>query len=95
VQGERVQTSDGAELALDLRRTAGSELMPEALTDADALFGLLRYDSGAWSIQPLAAGTAGAKAIFAGQNGAKLFKKPPKNSAVAILEERASRLLRS
>jgi hypothetical protein len=94
VQGERVQMSDGAEIALDMRRSVGGELTAEALAEAGALFGLLRYDAGQWAIQPLAAGTPGGKAIFAGQNGAKLFKKPPKSSAVAILEERASRLLR-
>ncbi len=87
--------SDGAELALDLRRIAGGELAPETLADATALFGLLRYDAGAWCLQPLAASGADGKAIFVGQNGAKLFKKPPKSNAVAILEERASRLLRS
>ena len=92
--GERIRTSDGAEIALDMRRSSGAELTPEALAEASALFGLLRYDAGEWALQPLAAGAPGAKAIFAGQNGAKLFKKPPKSSAVAILEERAGRLLR-
>jgi hypothetical protein len=94
VQDERVRTADGMEIALDVCWTAGAELTPEALAETSALFGLLRYDAGRWMLQPLAAGTADGKAIFAGQNGAKLFKKPPKSSAVAILEERASRLLR-
>jgi hypothetical protein len=94
VQAERVHTGDGAQIALDMDRIAGAELTPEALAETSALFGLLRYDAGRWALQPLVAGTADGKAIFAGQNGAKLFKKPPKSSAVSILEERASRLLR-
>jgi hypothetical protein len=94
LHGERVQTSDGAEIALDMRRNAGAELTLDELAKTTALFGLLRYDAGQWALQPLAAGASLDKAMFAGQNGAKLFKKPPKNSAVAILEERASRLLR-
>ena len=78
-------------LALDTRR---NRLTSDSLNATTALFGLLRYDDGAWSVQPLTAGNPIGKFEFVGQAGAELLKKPPKTNTVSILQERASRLLR-
>jgi hypothetical protein len=81
---------DGLSLPLDPR----TALPEETLATSTALFGLLRYDAGRWTIQPLAAGTPQGKFEFAGQAGAEALKKPPKTSSVSILHERSGRLLR-
>lgn len=93
-QPDMLQLNDGASLPLDARWRADADLPREAIDGSASLFGLLRYDAGRWAIQPLAAATRAGKLTFAGQGGAQIFKKPPKNNSVAILEERASRLLR-
>jgi hypothetical protein len=81
VEGETLRLDDGSILPFY------STLPPEAFTGT--LFGLLRYDRGQWIFHALTAGNG-----FVGQIGADLLKKPPKNNTVAILQERASRLLR-
>lgn len=86
---------DGTLLPLDWTRSTVTEITPEALEGTGRLFGLLRYDACVWSVQPLTLGDAAGKLkVFVGEGGAKLLKKPPKSSAVATLQERASRLLR-
>ncbi|MCA1994753.1 MAG: hypothetical protein LDL41_22300, partial [Coleofasciculus sp. S288] len=75
-----------------------SEITREAIASSTQLFGLLRFDAGHFSVQPLAITVQPAKGkpktIFTGQTAVNILKKPPKNSTVAILQERASRLLR-
>ncbi len=75
-----------------------SEITREAIAASTQIFGLLRFDAGGFSVQPLAIALQSAKAkpktIFTGQTAADILKKPPKTSTVAILQERASRLLR-
>jgi hypothetical protein len=70
-----------------------SEINIETLCKSTEIFGLLRFDAGHWAVQPLAA-IARGKTIFTGQKASHILKTPPKTSAVATLQERASRLLR-
>ncbi|MEC4815451.1 MAG: hypothetical protein SAK29_19555 [Scytonema sp. PMC 1069.18] len=70
-----------------------SELNIETIAKSTEIFGLLRFDAGHWAVQPLAA-IARGKTIFTGQKASHILKTPPKTSAVATLQERASRLLR-
>jgi hypothetical protein len=92
--GDLLQVAGGAALPLDTRWAEDRGLSDGAIDGATALFGLLRFDAGRWTFQPLSAASRTGKLTFAGQAGVKLLKKPPKNNAVMILEERASRLLR-
>jgi len=82
---------DGTALALDRSRNA---LTLEALEATTTLFGLLRYDAGQWTVQPLTAGNPVGKFEIVGQAGVELLNKPPKSNTVSILKERSSRLLR-
>jgi hypothetical protein len=91
VEENRLHLKDGMVLALDAHR---STLAVDDIAATTALFGLLRYDAGTWSVQALTAGNPIGKFEFVGQAGAELLKKPPKTSTVSILQERASRLLR-
>lgn len=70
-----------------------SELNAEAIDKSTQIFGLLRFNSGHWSVQPLAA-TVRGKTIYTGKNAAKILRTSPKTSIVGTLQERASRLLR-
>jgi hypothetical protein len=94
LQGDALQLPGDLTLPLDARWNANADLTRDALDGSAALFGLLRFDAGHWALQPIAAASRAGKLTFVGQSGAKLFKKPPKVNPVAILEERASRLLR-
>jgi hypothetical protein len=82
--------ADGSLLQLDTRRA----LSRESIEATTALFGLLRYNAGQWSIQVLTAGNPIGKFEIIGERGIEWLKKPPKSSSVVILKERASRLLR-
>jgi hypothetical protein len=94
LQDDELQLPDDVCLPLDTRWNANADFTRDALASSAVLFGLLRFDAGRWALQPLAGASRAGKLTFVGQSGAKLFKKPPKINAVAILEERASRLLR-
>jgi hypothetical protein len=86
---------DGAALPMAVSRMAGaSELQAEHVAKSSALVGLLRFDGGHWSVQPLAVATAGKKGPeYTGSRMAEhLVKK--KGATLATLRERASRLLR-
>jgi hypothetical protein len=91
LENDCLNFNDGTRIALDTRRNG---LSTESLNATTVLFGLLRYDDGVWSVQPLTAGNPIGKFEFVGQAGAELLKKPPKTNTVSILQERASRLLR-
>ncbi|HYF63101.1 MAG TPA: hypothetical protein VD886_09840 [Herpetosiphonaceae bacterium] len=80
--------------ALDLRHAAGTEITAEAVGAAERLFGLLRFDAGAWHLRPLYLSPKKGKAVFIGAESGKILAKAPKGHAVGILKERASRLLR-
>jgi hypothetical protein len=92
--GDAIQLADEVSLPLDARWNEQAGFGREAIEGGAALFGLLRFDAGRWTFQPLSAASRAGKLTFAGQSSVKLLKKPPKNNPVGILEERASRLLR-
>lgn len=85
----------GASLRVAVERvSSAAELRPEHVAGSSALFGLLRFDGGAWGVQPLAV-ASGKETLFTGSGAAgppKLAKK--QKPTLAVLKERASRLLR-
>jgi len=97
-----VFTVAGHPLAVDDDRVpAAGPLTPEAVAASAACIGLLRWDAGAFSVQPLAVETTGRRAaVHAGEwaggatgtTGVKAEKAAA--DAVAVLRERAGRLLR-
>jgi hypothetical protein len=112
LEGYAVQKDDdvltftvvGHRLAVDADRipTAGP-LTPEAVATSSACIGLVRWDAGTFSVQPLAVETAVKKRTVAVNAGAwaggtadKQGVKAEKAAAeaVAVLRERAGRLLR-
>ncbi|MGW3344452.1 hypothetical protein ACWDA3_14155 [Nonomuraea rubra] len=100
------QTIDlgGSKLALDLDRLPSAGPLTPALVKAStACIGLVRWDGGQWSLQPLAVQASVKKQPVAAHNGdwalgptdPKVAKAESKNGdVVAVLRERAGRLLR-
>ncbi|MFF2512080.1 hypothetical protein [Streptomyces sp. NPDC058086] len=97
-------TVAGHALAVDIDRlpTAGP-LTPEAVATSNACVGLLRWDAGTYRVQPLAVETTVRKkpvalhaGAWAGGTADKAGVKAEKaaTDAVAVLRERAGRLLR-
>ncbi|MEU5847139.1 hypothetical protein [Saccharopolyspora shandongensis] len=97
-------TVAGHRLAVDADRIpAAGPLTPEAVAASSACIGLLRWDSGAFGVQPLAVETTKRKKAVAVHAGAwaggttdKAGVKAEKaaTDAAAVLRERAGRLLR-
>ncbi|MFF8958333.1 hypothetical protein [Streptomyces sp. NPDC014894] len=97
-------TVAGHPLAVDTDRVpAAGPLTPEAVAASGACIGLLRWDAGAFSVQPLAVETTVRKkpvAIHAGgwaggtADKAGIRAEKAATDAVAVLRERAGRLLR-
>jgi hypothetical protein len=88
---------DGVELPLAVTRlSSASELTIEHVGNSSALLGLLRFDGGHWSVQPLAVALAGKKggAQYTGSGAVAAIAPKKKGDVLAILQERASRLLR-
>jgi hypothetical protein len=95
----------GAEVAVDTDRApVAGPLTPEAVAASAACVGLLRWDAGRFSVQPLAVETTVRKKAVAVQAGAwaggttdKPGAKAEKaaTDAAAVLRERAGRLLRA
>jgi hypothetical protein len=88
---------DGIELPLAVARLgSASELTTEHVGNSSALVGLLRFDSGHWSVQPLAVALDGKKGgvEYTGSGAAEAIAPRKKGDVLAILRERASRLLR-
>ena len=86
-------TIDGATLRIAVDRwPTSTDLTLADLAGATDLVGLLRFDGGAWSLQPLAVkkGRAAPKMLAASIVGGKAKK----TSTLATLKERASKLLR-
>jgi hypothetical protein len=102
--GALVFTVAGHPLAVDTDRIpAAGPLTPEAVAASGACIGLLRWDAGGFSVQPLAVeATAKKKPVAlhagawaggtAGKDGVKAEKAAA--DAMAVLRERAGRLLR-
>ncbi|HEY3506809.1 MAG TPA: hypothetical protein VGN37_28970 [Actinocatenispora sp.] len=95
---------DGHRLRFDTDRLPGcGPLTPALVRASTACVGLLRWDAGEWSVQPLAVrATAKRQPVTAatadwaqGPTDPKVAKAEAKNDAVAVLRERAGRLLRS
>lgn len=87
-----VALADKVTLPLAMNRVSpASGLTAKDLSGATSILGLLRFDSGRWALQPLATAEA-----FAGQNAfeAATVVDRKKGDTLAILRERASRLLR-
>jgi hypothetical protein len=95
----------GQRLAVDIGRVpAASPLTAQTVTASQACIGLLRWDAGAFRLQPLAVQTAVKKKTATVQAGAWAGGTADKNGAkaekaatdtVTVLRERAGRLLRS
>nr|WP_051805194.1 hypothetical protein [Streptomyces sp. NRRL F-2747] len=103
-EGALTLTVAGADFAVDTDRipTAGP-LTPDAVAASSACIGLLRWDAGAFAVQPLAVETTVRKRAVAVHAGAwaggtadKAGMKAEKaaTDAAAVLRERAGRLLR-
>ncbi|MFD5514163.1 hypothetical protein ACFWIB_41740 [Streptomyces sp. NPDC127051] len=103
-EGALTLTIAGADFAVDADRipTAGP-LTPEAVATSNACIGLLRWDAGTFTVQPLAVETTVRKKAVAVHAGAwaggtadKAGVKAEKaaTDAAAVLRERAGRLLR-
>jgi hypothetical protein len=87
---------DAGEISIAKERISSlSELNLDAIAKSQQIFGLLRFDAGKWSIQPLAV-TVKNKTIYTGQTAAQVISRKDslKGSVVGILQERSSRLLR-
>jgi hypothetical protein len=88
VDGHRIEDID--------RLSASGPLTPEMVAAASACIGLMRWDDGRWLLQPLAVQTTVKKkvvTVHSGQWAAGLEDKKT-GDAVAVLRERAGRLLR-
>ncbi len=87
---------DAGELSIANERISSlSELNLDIIAKSQQIFGLLRFDAGKWSVQPLAVAVKN-KITSTGQTAASVIAKKDsiKNSVVGILQERSSRLLR-
>jgi hypothetical protein len=90
----------GAQLELALDLPSSGPLTPELIKASSSCLGVLRWDAGTWRLQPLAVQATVKKKPVAAHNGdwamgpadAKAAKAA--GDAVAVLRERAGRLLR-
>jgi hypothetical protein len=93
-EGTAVDLGEGVSLRVATERISGmSELQSEHVAHSSKMLGLLRFDAGAWAVQPLA--VAGPKgSILTGMEAAEPPRTGKKKPTLVILKERASRLLR-
>ncbi|NUW44503.1 hypothetical protein [Nonomuraea rhodomycinica] len=104
VGGDGTLTLDGRTLALDMDRLPScGPLTPQLVAASSACVGLVRWDGGRWALQPLAVqATVKRKPVEAGNGDWALGPTDPKavkaeakaGDVVAVLQERAGRLLR-
>jgi hypothetical protein len=95
---------DGKQLAVDLERLPScGPLTPQLVRASDSCIGLVRWDGGQWLLQPLAVQATVKKSPVIAHNGdwalgatdPKVAKAEARNGdPVALLQERAGRLLR-
>jgi hypothetical protein len=95
---------DGNPLAVELDRLPScGPLTPERVASSSACLGLMRWDGGRWRLQPLAVQASAKRSRTALHNGdwalghtdPEVAKAEAKaGDAVAVLRERAGRLLR-
>ncbi len=94
VKADMLELADGTNLALATRRiSSAAELQAKDLAGSTGLFGLLRFDGGAWGLQPLLAQTSKGP-VYTGMQALE-HSRPQKKDTLELLEERASRLLRA
>jgi hypothetical protein len=92
--GRSLDCGDGLVLPMTgIRDGLASELRIEDLEGSKGLFGLLRFDGGGWQLQPLAVRKAKGSEVFTGVSAAAWSVKK-KDQTLAILQERAGKLLR-
>lgn len=90
--GELTLTRGDFEVTLDEVRTSHtSPLTGNAMTGTDRCVGVLRFDAGSWRMQPLVA----SKKKKSLKTGGSASLKIKSGSTLAILKERASKLLRA
>ncbi|MEV0194838.1 hypothetical protein [Nonomuraea sp. NPDC050691] len=104
VDGDGTLGLDGQTLALDMDRLPScGPLTPQLVAASSACVGLVRWDGGRWALQPLAVqATVKRKPVEAGNGDWALGPTDPKavkaeartGDVVALLQERAGRLLR-
>ncbi|MEV0145221.1 MULTISPECIES: hypothetical protein [unclassified Nonomuraea] len=104
VTGDGTLDVDGHPIALDTDRLPScGPLTPQLVAASTACVGLMRWDGGRWSVQPLAVrATVKRKPVEAGNGDWALGPTDPKavkavaktGDVVAVLQERAGRLLR-
>lgn len=88
-------TVDGTTIAVEHDRWPSiDDLGPSDLKDGAALTGLLRFDGGRWTVQPLALGLPKKKPFFIGSSFGGSKGRKSKLGALATLKERSSKLLR-
>ncbi|NKB18607.1 MAG: hypothetical protein HC770_12245 [Pseudanabaena sp. CRU_2_10] len=75
------------------RLSSLSAIANNDLVKSNQMLGLLRFDAGHWSIQPLFI-TNKSKRICPSQTAIEILNKSPETNKITILKERASRLLR-
>jgi hypothetical protein len=82
------------DLAIAMERLSPlSTIAAENLVKSTQMFGLLRFDGGLWSMQPLFIAIK-SKRICPSLPAIEILNKPPTTNKITILQERASRLLR-
>ena len=85
----------GGKLAVDLHRWPDSDdIASDDIAGCKALVALLRFDGGAWSLQPVAIDKGKPLPRMVGTGLSDARKKAKGSNNLAILQERASRLLR-
>ncbi|MEO3820649.1 hypothetical protein [Plantactinospora sp. B24E8] len=102
--GELVLELDGSALPVDVARLPScGPLTPELVLGSSACLGLVRWEDGRWMLQPFAVQTGGRRGAAAvhtgdwalGPTDPKVAKAEARaGDAVAVLRERAGRLLR-
>ncbi|MFC3999383.1 hypothetical protein ACFOVU_25960 [Nocardiopsis sediminis] len=94
---------DGVELPVDTGRLpAAGPLTAKLVAASSACIGLMRWDAGGWALQPLGVQTTVKRQPTVLHNGdwalgptdPKVAKAEARNDALAVLQERAGRLLR-
>lgn len=84
-----------AKLPVDLVRWPDSDdIAPDDLAKTKAVVALLRFDGGAWSLQPVAIDNGKPVPRMVGTGLSDARKKAKSGNNLAILQERASKLLR-
>lgn len=92
--GQSELEAHGLTLAVDMDRISSSSALLDAASKNapkwKAIFGLLRFDQGAWRLQPLLLDDGGKKPVYTGEGASNSGGK----DTIGVLQERAGKLLR-